>query len=59
MAGCYHRLKGHKFEQALGVSDGQGGLKCCSSWGRKGSDMTEQLNSMDMLNKPTHSDVLR
>ena len=28
----------------LAVGDGQGGLVCCSSWGRKESDMTEQLN---------------
>ena len=28
----------------LGVGDGQGGLACCSSWGCKVSDMTEQLN---------------
>ena len=28
----------------LGVGDGQGGLACCSSWGRKESDMTEWLN---------------
>ena len=27
-----------------GVSDGQGGLACCNSWGRKESDTTEQLN---------------
>ena len=27
-----------------GVSDGQGGLACCSSWGHKESDTTEQLN---------------
>ena len=27
-----------------GVGYGQGGLVCCSSWGRKESDMTEQLN---------------
>ena len=26
------------------VMDGQGGLACCDSWGRKESDMTEQLN---------------
>ena len=25
----------------LGVGDGQGGLVCCDSWGRKESDMTE------------------
>ena len=28
----------------LRVGDGQGGLVCCDSWGRKESDMTEQLN---------------
>ena len=28
----------------LGVSDGQGNLVCCNSWGRRESDMTEQLN---------------
>ena len=28
----------------VGVGDEQGGLACCGSWGRKESDMTEQLN---------------
>ena len=28
----------------LGVGDGQGSLVCCSPWGCKGLDMTEQLN---------------
>ena len=37
-------LDGHEFEQAPGVGDGQGSLVCCSPWGRKESDMTEQLN---------------
>ena len=31
-------------KQTLGVCDGQGGLACCDSWGRKESDMTERLN---------------
>ena len=35
MIGWYHRLSGHEFEQAPGVGDGQGGLVCCSPWGRK------------------------
>ena len=35
---------GHEFEQALGVGNGQGSLACCSPWGRKESDTTEQLN---------------
>ena len=44
MAGWHHRLYGHEFEWTLGVGDGQGGLACCNSWGRKESDTTEQLN---------------
>ena len=44
MVGWHHRLDGHGFGWAPGVGDGQGGLACCSSWGRKESDMTEQLN---------------
>ena len=44
MVGWYHRLNGHEFGWTLGVGNGQGGLVCCSSWGRKQSDMTEQLN---------------
>ena len=31
-------------EWTPGVGDGQGGLVCCDSWGRKESDMTERLN---------------
>ena len=44
MAGWHHWLNGHEFEQVLGVGDGQGSLACCSPWGHKESDMTEQLN---------------
>ena len=44
MAGWYHRLNGHGFGWTLAVGDGQGGLECCGSWGRKELDMTEQLN---------------
>ena len=40
----HHRLNGHESEQALGVGDGQGSVVCCSPWGCKESDMTEQLN---------------
>ena len=36
-------LDGHEFEQAPGVDDEQGSLACCSPWGHKESDMTEQL----------------
>ena len=44
MVGWHHWLYGHKFEQAPGVGDGQGGLACCGSWGCKESDTTEWLN---------------
>ena len=33
-----------EFEQAPGVDEGQGRLACCSPWGRKKLDTTEQLN---------------
>ena len=44
IVGSHHRSDGHEFEQAPGVGDGQGSLACCSPWGRKQSDATEQLN---------------
>ena len=49
MVGWHHRLNGHEFEQAPGISDGQEGLVCCSPWGRKESGMTEQLNWTDLM----------
>ena len=45
MVGWHHRLNGHEFEQMLGDSGRQGSLVCCSPWGRKESEMTEQLNN--------------
>ena len=42
--GWNHQLNGHEFEQAPRVGDGQGSLVCCSPWGRKELDTTEQLN---------------
>ena len=44
MAGWHHGLDGCESEWTLGVGDGQGGLVCCNSWGRKESDTTERLN---------------
>ena len=44
IAGWHHRLDGREFEWTPGVGDGQEGLACCDSWGRKESDMTEWLN---------------
>ena len=44
MTGWHHQLSGREFEWTLGVGDGQGGLACWDSWGRKESDTTEWLN---------------
>ena len=41
MVGWHHWVNGHGFMHALGVSDGQGGLVCCSPWGHKELDMTD------------------
>ena len=44
MVGWHHQLNGHGFGWSPGVGDGQGGLLCCGSQGRKESDTTEGLN---------------
>ena len=53
MIGWCHQLNGHEFEQSPGDGEGQGSLVCCSSWGRKESDMTERLknNSSNTMDK--------
>ena len=45
MAGWHHWLNEREFEWTPGDGDGQGGLLCCDSWGRKESETTEQLNN--------------
>ena len=47
MAGWHHRPDGHEFEETLRVGEGQGGLECCGSWGRKESEATE-LNRTEL-----------
>ena len=49
MAGRHHWLNGHDFEWAPGVCDRQGGLACCSPWGRKELDTTERLIWSDLI----------
>ena len=44
MVGWHHWLDGREFEWTPRVGNGQGGLACYSSWGRKESDMTKRLN---------------
>ena len=41
----HHQLNGHEFEQIPGESEGQESLACCSPWGHKELDKTEQLNN--------------
>ena len=48
MVGWHHRLNGHGFGWTPAVGDGEGGLVCCDSWGRKESDTTEQLNCTEL-----------
>ena len=55
MVGWHHRLKGHDFEQILEDSERQGSLACCSPWGCKESDTTEQLNNNRKLETTHHS----
>ena len=61
MVGWHHGLDGHEFEQAPGVGDGQGGLACCSPWGRRESGVTEtELRGPGVLpaSPPPHSHAL-
>jgi len=50
----HHRLNGHGFGWTPGVGDGQGGLACCDSWGRKESDTTEWLNWTELSWNSVH-----
>ena len=49
MVGGHHKLKRHESEQIPGDSEGQGSLACCSLWGSKESDMTEQLSRTEWI----------
>ena len=43
--GIIESVNGHEFEQALRIGEGQGGLVCCSLWGRRvGYDCVTELN---------------
>ena len=41
----HHRLNGHEFEQIPGEGEGKRSLACCSSWGCKELDTTQQPNN--------------
>ena len=56
IVGWHHWLNGHEFEQAPAVGEGHGSLVCCSSWGCKESDTTDQLNNT--INEGTINNLL-
>ena len=54
MVGWHHRFNGCEFEHAQGDGEGQRGLECCSQWGYKESDVTEQTEEQVTKSCPTH-----
>ena len=65
MAGWHLWVHGRESEWTLGVGDGQGGLACCYSWGRKVLDRTEWLNWTELprnlccINRETLSHLIK
>ena len=51
MVGWHHPLNQHDFELAPEVGDGQGSLACCSPWGHKELDITEQVTQTECYKK--------
>ena len=45
MVGWHHQLNGNEFEQTPGDGEGERSLACCSPWGGKELDITEQPNN--------------
>ena len=58
IVGWHHQPHGHEFGWIPGVGDGQGGLACCDSWGRKESDTTERLNWTELASIPPEEFLL-
>ena len=57
MAGWHHWLDGREWEWAPGVGDGQGGLACCDSWGRKESTWLSDWTELNWTEIKTFSNV--
>ena len=47
VVGWHHGLNAHDLDQTLGDNEGQRSLVCCSPWGCKESDTTEQLSNKE------------
>ena len=45
LVGCHHQLNGHELQQTMEYGEGQEIPECCSPWGPKESDTTQQLNN--------------
>ena len=58
LIGWHHQLNGHEFEQALGDSERQGSLVCCSLWSCKESDTTEWLNCLTEYHLPKFCELV-
>ena len=58
IVGQHHQLSGHEFEQAPGDSKKQGSLACCSPWGHKESDTTEQLNNNNQWRRYKYKNII-
>ena len=52
MVGWHCRFNGREFEPTLGDSERQGSLACCTPWGRKESDTTQQLSNNYLKSNP-------
>ena len=50
MVGWHHQLSGHEFGQTPGDGEGHRSLACCSPWGCKELDTTQQLNNRNWCN---------
>ena len=57
VVGWHRQLNGHEFEQDPGDGEGQESLVCCSPWGHKQSDMTEQLNNNNKYTEALHISI--
>ena len=49
MVGWHHRFNAHELGPTLEDGEGQGGLACCSPWGRTEVDTTQQLNNNNLF----------
>ena len=49
MVGWHHQFNARELGSTLEDGEGHGGLACCSPWGRKELDMTQELNNNNLF----------